>query len=188
MSEYLQGGDAAAFGVPNATPQQIQQASAVIDTFTARPEGLTYTGQVMDGSNAPIIETIRAPKRAGYAIRLSRPNVAQVLTVQQSWLGVPSWQALTEFAYVDGEGLWVTGIRFPAQIQIAYLAGWPYASLPSLIKQACANIVGTIAAYPDLSGNVQSLKAGDSSITRFKDTVLDADTRLMLAPYCRAFA
>lgn len=188
MGLYLQGAsDPANFGVPNATTAQIQQASLLIDAYTARPEGLTYTGQVMDNTGGPIVETLRTPKRPGYAVALSRQNVAQVLGVQQSWPGVPNWQALTQFSYVEGEGLWVQGLNLGTQLQVTYLAGWPYANLPARIKQACANIVGTISAYPDLSGNIQSVKAGDSAVTRFKDTVLDADTKRMLSPYCRAF-
>ncbi len=188
MGMYLQGAsDPANFGVPNATAAQIQQASLLIDAYTARPEGLTYTGQVMDNTEAPIVETLRTPKRPGYAVQLSRPNVAQVLSVQQSCLGLPNWQTLTQFSYLDGEGLWATGLNLGTQLQVTYLAGWPYASLPARIKQACANIVSTISAYPDMSGNIQSLKAGDGAITRFKDTVLDADTKRMLSPYCRAF-
>lgn len=42
-SAYLQGGDSAAFGVPNASPVQITQASAIIDAFLQRPAGLIYT-------------------------------------------------------------------------------------------------------------------------------------------------
>lgn len=188
MGLYLQGADLTTFGVPGASGPQIQQASLLIDAYVARPEGLTYTGQVMDNTGAPIVETKRSPKRPGYAIMLSRPNVAQVLSVQQSWLGVPNWQALTDFSFLDGEGLWVSGAHLGAQLQITYLAGWLYANLPARIKQACANIIGTISAYPDLSGNIQSLKAGDTAITRFKDTVLDADTKRMLSPYCRVMA
>ena len=188
MSQYIQGADLSAFGVPNATAAQIQQASLLIDTFTARPEGLTYTGSVMDGSGAAIVETIRSPKRSGAPIQLSRPNVAQVLSVQQAYPGIPTWQAVSQFTFVDGIGLWFNGAIFPGQIQVSYLAGWPYASLPAKIKQACANIINAVASYPEMNGNIQSLKAGDTAITRFKDTVLDADTKLMLAPYCRVFA
>ncbi len=188
MSQYLQGADLAAFGVPNATTAQIEQASALIDAYTNRPEGLTYTGQVMDGSGAAIVQTMAVPKRPAVPIQLSRPNVAQVLSVQQSYAGIPSWQPITQFSYVDGVGLWQEDACFPSRIQITYLAGWPYASLPAGIKQACANIINAIANFPELNGNIQSLKTGAGSVTRFKDTVLDTDTKRILAPYCRPFA
>ena len=42
-SQYLQGADLANFGVPNATVDQITQASLIIDSYCNRPEGLLYT-------------------------------------------------------------------------------------------------------------------------------------------------
>lgn len=40
--QYLATGDLAAFGVPSATTPQIQQASAIINGFLRRPEGLLW--------------------------------------------------------------------------------------------------------------------------------------------------
>lgn len=53
MSAYLiSASEAAIFGVATATPAQIQQASALIDTYLSRPEGLVfgvdYAGQPCD--------------------------------------------------------------------------------------------------------------------------------------------
>lgn len=41
-SAYLQGSDAGQFGVPNATSQQITQASVLIDAYLRRPHGLLW--------------------------------------------------------------------------------------------------------------------------------------------------
>lgn len=46
MNQYLQGDDLAAFGVPNATAQQITAASVLIDAYIKRAEGLLYTPDV----------------------------------------------------------------------------------------------------------------------------------------------
>ncbi|WP_186122367.1 hypothetical protein [Burkholderia gladioli] len=49
-SQYLQGEDLAGYGVPNATSAQIQQASAQIDVYLARREGLVWKP---DGNGNP---------------------------------------------------------------------------------------------------------------------------------------
>ena len=43
MSVYLSDGDLAGYGIPNATSAQIGQASALIDGYLSRPEGLLFT-------------------------------------------------------------------------------------------------------------------------------------------------
>lgn len=43
MSEYLAGADLALYGVPTATPAQIQQASNLVDAYCDRPEGLAFS-------------------------------------------------------------------------------------------------------------------------------------------------
>lgn len=47
---YLQGADLSVFGVPNATPAQVQQASSQIDVFLQRREGLLWAP---DANGAP---------------------------------------------------------------------------------------------------------------------------------------
>lgn len=57
-NQYLQGADLAAFGVPNATAAQINQASSMIDAVLYRPEGLLWTP---DASGAPCFMTGLSP-------------------------------------------------------------------------------------------------------------------------------
>lgn len=49
-STYLQSADYAAYGVPNASAAQIQQASTLIDAYLLRPQGLLY---IADPSGQP---------------------------------------------------------------------------------------------------------------------------------------
>lgn len=49
-SLYLESGDYATYGVPNATPAQVQQASALINAYIGRQEGLCW---LPDASGAP---------------------------------------------------------------------------------------------------------------------------------------
>lgn len=50
MQTYLQVGDGATYGIPNVTSAQLQQASAQIDAYLGRREGLVW---VPDGNGAP---------------------------------------------------------------------------------------------------------------------------------------
>jgi hypothetical protein len=190
MAEYLQGGDLAAFGVPSATPAQIQQASLLIDAYVDRPEGLTFTGSVMDNTGAAIVETFRAPKRPAAPVNVSRPNVDQILSIYCAYPNTNTWTLIsaTDYEYVEGEGITFKSWLFPQRLKITFLAGFLYANLPVAIKQACANIITAQANFPELNGNIQSLKTGAASVTRFRDSVLDADTKRLLAAYCRPFA
>ena len=69
------------------------------------------------------------------------------------------------------------------RVRVNYIAGWSYSTLPFAIKQAVANIVNATIATPELAGNIQTLKAGDSTITKFRGGIMDQDTINMLAPF-----
>lgn len=49
-SSYLQGADLTTFGVPNASPAQVTQASVLIDAYLRRPAGLVWNP---DGNGNP---------------------------------------------------------------------------------------------------------------------------------------
>ncbi len=57
-SQYLQGADLAAYGVPNATTQQVEQASTLIDGYLKRREGLLYE---VDGYGNPCAMAAKQP-------------------------------------------------------------------------------------------------------------------------------
>lgn len=57
-SMYLQGGDLAAFGVSGATSDDIQSASAVVDAFLQRPEGMVW---VKDAAGLPCYMAALSP-------------------------------------------------------------------------------------------------------------------------------
>lgn len=57
-SAYLNDSDKAAYDAPNATPVQIQKASAMIDGYLQRPEGLVYG---VDANGNPCYMVNKAP-------------------------------------------------------------------------------------------------------------------------------
>ena len=57
-SMYLQGGDPTAYGVPDATAAQVQNASATVDAFLKRPEGLVWAP---DANGAPCYMAALSP-------------------------------------------------------------------------------------------------------------------------------
>jgi hypothetical protein len=293
-SAYLAGPDLTAYGVPNATAAQITMASAVVDAFLQRPEGLvwspdyqgapafmaalspslalTSTGAVSPGSSVLVLVTgyvsadlvgqalvfdradpnktetcvvsavapgaiilalvahahsATALLEAGLTIyeeralpsqrsimRIAKPPVVRLISGQgrysygrrsdqtaglfldqsilsslQAFGGPPQWLAFdvtqASVSNVQAE-VWVPAGIYAAQysdVRLWYVAGYPTSAIPAAVKAATAAIIGQAAAFPELTGNTKSLKAGDTAIERFKDSILDADTRATLAPY-----
>lgn len=299
---YLQSGDSAAFGVPNATAAQIQQASAQIDTYLARPEGLlwspdgngapcymlgliagltlklagsitpgtavtaTLTGPtqmlrsgtvlIADRANAsvtealvvtavsgqqvtfqavlfdhaanasletdltiveqrtmpqnrpithvsktPVMNVLSGVGRYGYMRRgddaIGSIDTYNLLAVMSKFGGPPAWEQWTPQANsIDPQTgtIWVPAgvlLAYYTEIRVHYVAGWTYASLPSAVKQACANIINNLSATTGLPMAAQKFAAGETSFQRFNrlpgkqfdSLLMDDDTKLLLEPY-----
>ncbi|HEX7854449.1 MAG TPA: hypothetical protein VF503_12210 [Sphingobium sp.] len=75
-SAYLQGDDKAAYGVPDATDQQIAQASTIVDGYLKREEGLVW---VPDVNGLPSYMAAKTPrfsmKLAGTIAAGSAPTI-----------------------------------------------------------------------------------------------------------------
>ncbi len=67
-------------------------------------------------------------------------------------------------------------------VRLRYVAGWSQANLPADIKQAVANLVRSAIDTP-FSANMQTIKSGDATLTRFGPSVIDGDTKALLQPY-----
>jgi hypothetical protein len=190
-STYLTGSDLTAFGVPSATLAQVQAASGIVDGFLQRPAGCVYdpADQIMLNTGIPIIETPR-----GRRIAASYMPVGTLISVQ-SWQG-GAWTTAPYTFGVDAEGaiytepygydttVWFHGLL--RQLQVTYLGGWLYSELPFAIKQATANIL--MAQQQIQSPAFSMAKAGDTQYTRASKSLIDDDTKTMLAPYQRMFA
>jgi hypothetical protein len=197
-SSYLDADDYATYGVPNATSAQVIQASAIIDGYLDRKDGLIYT--VDDDNNPtamlttglPIKETKEVPLKN--KLVLSYSPVISILSVQYNSNpgGLPRWLSFDSTQYVftsDGE-LWLGLPVTPyTEVIVQYVAGWLYADLPTAIKQACAYCI-TMFQNDFFSGVIGTLQAGDTRISGGNGGmgILDTNTMAMLAPYKRVFA
>lgn len=300
-SAYLQSADYAAFGVPNATAAQVQQASAQIDAFLARREGLLWapdgngnpcymtganpeltlhlqsgiapgtnvaatvtgpastlqlgavliadvgtsnitealvvvsvSGQQVTFANVqfahsagatlqtgltiveqrtmpedrpitmvtrtPVMSMLSGAGRYGYMRRgadaVGSIDTYNLLAVMSKFGGPPAWEPWTPQANsVDPQTgtVWVPAgvlLAYYTEVRIHYVAGWTYASLPTEIKQACANVISNIAAVAGVPGTMQRVQAGDTTMQRFNpqpgaanSLIIDDDTKTLLAPY-----
>lgn len=298
-SQYLVGSDAASYGVPNATPEQIQAASLLIDGHLKRGEGLVWESdaagnpcfmpnksperefksqgafspganvvvplttpvELMDGG-APsgivvILDRENKSKREACIISASAPgsvtlqsvsyshdanctmemgltcveernlpkarSIVQVtrfplvrllsavgrysygrrsdqaagfyndLTLVQTlsvFGGAPSWLSIDVkqcSSSPETGQIWIpTGIYMAnySEVRLHYIAGYSLGNVPSNVKQACANIIKTIASVPELAGlNLKSYQAGGTKIERFKDQLFSPETETLLSQY-----
>lgn len=299
-SMYLAGDDLAAYGVPDATPAQIQSASDVIDSYLKRPEGLVWTpdfqgnpaymaalspsliftatagfgpgaavvahvtgplassdlvGEVLilDRADPSKVEavTIQAFDRAAGTItlvnvatahstgalleaglvmleeralpakrsvtRLSKNPAVRLLSGMGRYAygrrsaqvagmfpdaslistlnaigGVPTWQPFSvdpvngaSVSPATGE-VWIPAgmyLAYFSDVRIRYVAGFSAAGLPGRVKQACANVVSQLIEFPEISGNFKKIQAGGTVIERWRDTVLDSDSRALLSAF-----
>lgn len=140
----------------------------------------------------PVARLLAGQGRYGYGRRgaSSRYQVDEfnLLASLSHFGGPPVW----EFFPIINTGVdfetgmvWVPAgvmLAYYSEINLWYVAGYPASGLPGAIKSACANIIMAQAAVPQL-GATKKYAAGDTSIERFAASVIDDDTKAMLAPY-----
>lgn len=103
-------------------------------------------------------------------------------------LWVPFDPTQTSINPMTGE-MWIPAsilLTYYTDVRLWYCAGWTFEGLPDPIKWATAQIVLTMqetAGTPMVSGMVKKLQAGDTTIEKFADKVMDAQTVAMLQPY-----
>ena len=143
-------------------------------------------------ARAPVVRLLSGLGRYGYGRRDSQaagePIAFGLLELVAGFGGAPAWLPFdvsqAEVSVATGE-VWIPAgmlLAYYAEVRLRYLAGWSAAALPQVVKQACANLVRAIIDQ-GLAANLASYSAGDTRLTRFADTLLDADTKAMLAPY-----
>lgn len=207
-----QGGILVADKDTPANCEAIQILSVTGGTVTIGPVTKTHAGGVSYSAGLVIFETKQLPSnrplmllqqnpvqrllqaqgRYGYGRRGGNNNYTlnefNLLAVMTQFGGPPVWENIdlshTDFNPQTGQ-VWVPAgimLAYYSEVRMSYVAGYTYENLPAIIKLACANIISAQVNSP-LQGNLKLIKAGDTTMERFLDTVLDADTREMLSMY-----
>lgn len=140
----------------------------------------------------PVRNILKAQGRYAYNRRGSSANYSlneyNLLAVMTQFGGPPVWEEINvtvaDFNPQTGE-VWVPAgimLAYYTEVRVYYVSGYLAAEIPDAVKFAVANIINTQVNVP-LQGNLKSMKAGDTTLERFMDTIFDSDTRDMLAPY-----
>jgi hypothetical protein len=142
-------------------------------------------------SKKPVQVVLAGQGRYGYQRRGTSSvniNVYDLLATVTMFGGPPIWeifdQTLVGVNPQTGQ-LWMPAgilMAYYTQIRLFYIAGYTYGSLPSAIKQACANVVNASINFP-LNGAIINQRAGDTAFTRASATNFDNDTKTLLNPY-----
>jgi hypothetical protein len=129
-SIYLESADYAAYGVPNATSAQVQQASAQIDAYLDRREGLVWAPDgngnpcYMAGMNPSLSLTLGSAIAPGKSVVVNLVGPAAMLKVGSVLIADVANTAVTEALVVqaiDGQQVTFTNVLF-AHAQGATLA------------------------------------------------------------------
>ena len=144
-------------------------------------------------AQTPIARVVGGTGRYGYGRRgdaaaYNMSNFNLLAGVSQ-FGGPPAWEiwpANTAAGINAATGeLWVPAgimLAYYSEVKVRYVAGYTYATLPSEIKLACAQLIANLANNPIL-GSVKSMKAGDTAVTQFAATAISDDIKALLNPF-----
>jgi hypothetical protein len=111
---------------------------------------------------------------------------ATFLAMVQTFGGPPLWIQWAipsaDFNGMTGE-VWIPAGLYQANysdVRIHYVCGYLKANIPPIIKQCTASIITAGINTSDMAGGVKVARAGDTALTRFENTVLDADMKAKL--------
>jgi hypothetical protein len=184
----------------------LQKVTRTHNGPVALEQGLCITEEITMPSRRSIARTSRIPiarlvggaGRFGYGRRSDQItghfDTLALTSALHSFTGAPRWQSFdpvtADVSAASGE-VWIPGSMYLSnytEVRLHYVAGWVPEALPSAIKQATANIVRALADSP-MGAGIESLETSGMRLKRSSDSVLDSDTRRLLAPFMvRAFS
>ena len=112
-----------------------------------------------------------------------------LLASVQTFGGPPQWIPVSteQCSWSDATGeIWVPAgmlMAYYSDVKIKYVAGYRYDAVPSAIMKATAAVASALLANSNFGGQIKTLSAGGSSMTRFFASNVDADIMRALAPY-----
>lgn len=148
---------------------------------------------VTRASRGPTLRIVSGLGRYGYGRRSDQVagNMQEynLLAVVSNFGGPPLWipwdPSVSSLNINSGE-IWVPAgvlLAYFTDVKFWYLAGYQAGSIPSPVKQACANIMMN-SKESGLGPNIRSRNVRDgTTVTKWDNNMIDANTRQMLKPY-----
>jgi len=143
-------------------------------------------------TRTPLAQLLSGYGRYGYGRRGSEFSgldvASNLLAYVAAFGGPPQW---TQFPLTDIDVNPITGmmwcppgllLAYFSDVRLHYCAGWKFDNVPLDIKQGVANLVAT-ANSACIGPSFKVVKAGDATLQRFGNTLIDADTQALLMPY-----
>lgn len=197
---YLTTAEFPAYALADSTdPALIRVASDLVDSFCQRASLLVtqYTERSRLPEGAPVTRATYTPLvvpqsqqtpfgqlRARYG-RPRGPNAGSLAEMIAPFGGPPAWVVLdpaqVDYDATTGE-VWLPAGIFGVpwtEVELTYSAG--YAEPPEAVKLACAQIIRNLESHP--AANVQSAQFDRLQLEYFAATLLDEDSRRLLAPF-----
>lgn len=200
---YLTSAEFPAYALADSTdPALIRIASDLVDSFCQResvlvtqysernrlPEGFpvtraTYTPlAIAQGAQTPFVSV-----RARHGISRG-PDAGSLAEILAPFGGPPAWvdldPARVEYNAATGE-IWlpagILGVPY-TDAELIYTAG--FSQVPEAVKLACAQLIRNIESHP--APNVNSAQLDRLQLEYFAGSLLDEDTRRLLAPFVSA--
>jgi hypothetical protein len=196
-SIYLQQTDYATFGLSTETTEaQVIEASAIIDGYLNKPDGLIYTELETMEATGLLISKITATNKRNI-VQLDYTPARFLTSLEYNIRGAytpPLFNSavLSDAVLLEDGQLYLPPVMCPyTLVKISYIAGYLYSELPYQVKQACASIV-EIIQEGIVSGAVSRLKAGGSEVDynisdRDDSLYIDVSVASMLAPFRRVY-
>lgn len=140
----------------------------------------------------PLVRLISGKGRYGFGRRGSGSAAFpleefNLLAVFQKFGGPPQWEQMNvALVGIEPQGdFWIPAgvmLAYYTRVYLAFVTGFPFSALPIEIKQATANLILNNQAQA-IPGNIKSVKAGDTQMTKFAASIIDDDTKAMLNRY-----
>lgn len=145
-------------------------------------------------AKTPVVRLVSGIGRYGYGRRGDGANYNMeefnLLAALSKFGGPPVWelfQAPLSYSWDARTGqIWVPAgimLAYYSEVKLRYVAGFSQQNIPPPVKFATAQVIEAIASQSGIARNLKTYKAGDTTLTRFAASLLDADTKNALVPY-----
>lgn len=156
-------------------------------------KSLPDTRSITRVARSPVVRVLSGMGRYAYGRRSQQTEgyveEFNLLAAVSHFGGPPLWipfdATVTGVNSTTGE-IWVPAgvlLAYYSDVRLWYVAGWAQTNIPSDIKQACANLIAAANASGNVPGAFRTMRAGQSELVRFGNTIVDADILRLLAPF-----